>query len=410
MTAPGRCTPRGHGAAPGWWRARQPQGIRRAARRRVEHRPRAGVRSCPARPAASVPAAGRPAVWPRLGAAPESNPSASDTASATSSDSPTAARSTNQTPSGYAGRALRAASNASLVFPLPPAPVRVSSRARPISRSTSTSSRSRPIRAGQRGGQIAGLPRLRRSLRRAGGRSSRRRPGQQLAEQRPPSGGPGRSRTRRAGRRPAAHSGPAPRIAGPWSASTTIRARTAPSCSGSDSSARVRMTSASSGARSPHARRQPHQDLAMGFRERRLVAPSANRHPAGRAADRRVYRSAAARRLASSAVFNASAADASNSSTSTSTGPAASSTTCSSRIASSPSLAAPGRRACGEPRTGSDAGFARRPPAPDRATGGPVPARDGGAARAPTRASPPGLWPYAAATARHRRRCRRPAR
>ena len=61
-------------------------------------------------------------VWPRLGAAPESNPSY-DTASATSSDSPTTARSTNQTPPEYAGRALRAASKASLVFPLPPTPV-----------------------------------------------------------------------------------------------------------------------------------------------------------------------------------------------------------------------------------------------------------------------------------------------
>ena len=40
-------------------------------------------------------------VWLRFGAAPESNLSASATASATSSDSPTAARSTNQTPSGY---------------------------------------------------------------------------------------------------------------------------------------------------------------------------------------------------------------------------------------------------------------------------------------------------------------------
>ena len=44
------------------------------------------------------------------------------------------------------GRTVFAASNASLVLPLPPAPVRVSRRAWPISRSTSTSSRSRPMK------------------------------------------------------------------------------------------------------------------------------------------------------------------------------------------------------------------------------------------------------------------------
>ena len=61
-------------------------------------------------------------------------------------------------------------------------------------------------------------------------------------------------------------------------------------------------------------------------------------------------------------------------------------------------LGAERRRACGGPRTGSDAGSARRPPVPGPATAGPAPARDGDADRAPARASPPGPLPCAAAT------------
>ena len=68
MTGPGRCTPRGHGAVPGWWRARRPRGIRRAERRPVGRRQRAGARNCPARSAVSVRAAGRQALSPGLGA------------------------------------------------------------------------------------------------------------------------------------------------------------------------------------------------------------------------------------------------------------------------------------------------------------------------------------------------------
>ena len=278
---------------------------------------------------------------PRLGAAPESNPSASDTASATSSDSPTAARSTNQTPSGYAGRTrprglqrqpgLAAAAGPGEGEQPGPAHQPLDVDELPLA----------PDEAGQRGWQVTDLDRLRRSLRRAGGRRPRPASRSTARGTAPPSGRPGRSRTRPAVRRPAAHSGPAPRIAGPCPASTTISARTAPSCSGIGFERPGEDDQRFLRSALPHAWTPASPGPRDGFPGARRGAPSTNRHPAGRAADRRVYRSAAARRLASSPVSSACRGRRLELQHVDSTGPASSSTTCSSRIASSPSLRGP---------------------------------------------------------------------
>ena len=145
-TAPGRCTPPAPAAAPGWWPARRPRGIRPARARPAAHRPRAGARSCPARSARSRTAVGRRA--PDRGSVrrpiPTRGPRTPRPPPATTRRRPRGRRTTRRP--GTPDRTRSATCTASLVLPQPPAPVRVSRRARPISRSTSTSSRSRPMK------------------------------------------------------------------------------------------------------------------------------------------------------------------------------------------------------------------------------------------------------------------------
>ena len=75
------------------------------------------------------------------------SPSAAATVVGTSSAAPTAARSANRTPSPKPGPSRLAASTASLVFPTPPGPVRVTSRTPSLSTRSATAlaSWSRPI-------------------------------------------------------------------------------------------------------------------------------------------------------------------------------------------------------------------------------------------------------------------------
>ena len=73
-------------------------------------------------------------------------PIAASTACGTSSASPTGASGTNQTPSGIWSVTRAAASIASRVFPVPPGPVRMTSRDSPSSLLTRFSSSSRPTK------------------------------------------------------------------------------------------------------------------------------------------------------------------------------------------------------------------------------------------------------------------------
>ena len=82
-------------------------------------------------------------------------------ADATASWSVTAASSASQTPSPDPSSSLAATCSPSLVFPAPPAPAKVTSRADSTSARTSETSRSRPMNADSWAGRLfgsAGLP------------------------------------------------------------------------------------------------------------------------------------------------------------------------------------------------------------------------------------------------------------
>ena len=141
--------------------------------RQAGGRPPGRARSCPAAagpargagapPARASGAAGAPG-RPRPGA-----PTAARAAAGTSAPAASGARSTNQTPSGYPSMASAAACRARRVLPVPPVPVRVSSRVVARSRATSASSRSRPTKLVTCRGRLWGsASRVRRAGKSAG--------------------------------------------------------------------------------------------------------------------------------------------------------------------------------------------------------------------------------------------------
>ncbi len=256
--------------------------------------------------------------------------------SATSSDSPTATRSTNHTPSGYSGRIRSATCTASLVLPQPPAPVRVSSRARPSSRWASASSRSRPTKLVTGVGRCPALAPL--GFGRSAGARCCGPGGAPVSSSRNtavvcPSGSVPNASSRSARSRSYLASASERR---PPAASNVISARTAPSCSGSDSRTRDSSSRASSGVRSATADASLTSTARLASRSssRRAVNQSADCWSGSRSP---VYASAAERRAGSSPETSAPAASRSKCSTSTGTGPASSSTISSSLMASSPS-------------------------------------------------------------------------
>ena len=106
-------------------------------------------------------------------------------AEVTSVGSVSGLRSTKNTPSGNRSSCLEAVSSASLVFPVPPGPVSVSSRVSPRSRSMSPIARARPTNEVRRGRRLvlwaprvrnAGKSALRPSITRSCSRSGCSRP------------------------------------------------------------------------------------------------------------------------------------------------------------------------------------------------------------------------------------------
>ena len=206
----------------------------------------------------------------------------------------------------------------------------------------------------------------------------RRRAGQQFAKQSRPSGCPGRSRTRRADRRPAAHIGPALRIGGPSQPAPHLRAH-GPLVEGIGFEHMVEDDQRFLRCALRHRGRQFHQYLAMGFPE--LIAarrqPIRIRQVRQQIATVQVGRSAQACLVTcSSTRRRPNARTAAHRHRPVQHHPARPlHPGCEQPVAAGPSA---GERAASDIQ-GLMQVPSRRQPAPGRATGGPVPARDGGA-------------------------------